>query len=210
MKSPKRPLEVTIVKKSMINPWHYPPHFDFQYGEWLRSSFKQNIIESQTSQEMPDLALLVTQILLKSKTLYGLEPQNLLMNVPYRDYIKAMLDDLNRLATELEHDTRNVLLTYARIWSTLKTNLLRSKPAAADWVITYLPKALRPVIARAKFICMRLEEEYWDDMKALIKPCTDFMVDKIYEQHLLINFDNPNNRINLAPHLLILDDNNSV
>src|SRR5262245_3287205 len=35
MKSSKRPLEITFVEKRMINPWQYPPHFDFQYGEYL-------------------------------------------------------------------------------------------------------------------------------------------------------------------------------
>jgi len=82
--------------------------------------------------EMPDLALIITQVLLKSKTLYGSEPKQLLTYVPYHDFMKAMLHDLNRLATDLEHDTRNVLLTYARIWSTLETNEIRSKPTAAE------------------------------------------------------------------------------
>ena len=33
-------VEMTIVCKSMINPWVYPPSFDFQYGEWLRDFFE--------------------------------------------------------------------------------------------------------------------------------------------------------------------------
>ena len=61
-----------------------------------------------------------------------------------------MLHDLDRLGSELEGDTRNVLLTYARIWSTLETNAIRSKPAAADWVMNHLPKMYQPVMKRAK------------------------------------------------------------
>ena len=38
MKSSKLPIEMTLVEKATINPWQYPPHFDFQYGEWLRKS----------------------------------------------------------------------------------------------------------------------------------------------------------------------------
>ena len=30
---------MTIVVKSEFNPWHYPPKFDFQYGDWLRGEF---------------------------------------------------------------------------------------------------------------------------------------------------------------------------
>jgi len=198
MKSSKLPIEMTIVEKAMINPWQYPPHFDFQYGDWLRKSFENGIIEPWLTSEMPDLALIVTQVLLKSKTLWGLEPDQLLAHVPYHDFMKAMLHDLNRLVTELEHDTRNVLLTYARIWSTLETNAIRSKPAAADWVMNYLPKIYQPVMKRAKSICLGVENEYWDDIEVLIKSCADFMVNKINAQISLVNFDDCNKLIKLA------------
>lgn len=198
MKTSKLPIEMTIVQKAMINPWQYPPHFDFQYGDWLRPCFEKGIIEPWPTHEMPDLALIVTQVLLKSQTLWGLDPEQLLAPVPYHDFIKAMLQDLNRLATDLDADTRNVLLTYARIWSTLETNTIRSKPAAADWVMNHLPNIYQPVMKRAKSICIGTKNEYWDDIKLLIKPCADFMVDKINEQISLINFDDPNKLIKLA------------
>lgn len=191
MKSSKLPIEMTLVEKAAINPWRYPPRFDFQYGDWLRQSFEKGIIEPWVTHEMPDLALIVTQVLLKSQTLSGLEPERLLAPVPYHDFIKAMLHDLNRLAMDLEHDTRNVLLTYARIWSTLETNAIRSKPAAADWVMNHLPKGYQPVMQRAKSICIGVENEYWDDVKVLIKSCADFMANKINERASLINFEDP-------------------
>lgn len=198
MKSSKRPIEITIVEKAVINPWQYPPHFDFQYGDWLRESFEKGIIEPWLTHEMPDLALIITQVLLKSQTLFGLKPERLLAHVPYHDFIKAMVHDLNTLAMDLEHDTRNVLLTYARIWSTLETNAIRSKPAAADWVLNHLPKVYRPVMKRAKSICIGVENEYWEDIKVLVQSCADFMVDKINEQISLINFDDPNKLIKLT------------
>lgn len=198
MKSSKPPIEMTLVEKRAINPWQYPPHFDFQYGEWLRESFEKGIIEPWTTYEMPDLALIVTQVLLKSQTIWGLEPEQLLAHVPYHDFMKAMLHDLDRLGTELEHDTRNVLLTYARVWSTLETNAIRSKPAAADWVISRLPKEHQLVMKRAKSICIGLENEHWDDIKELTKSCADFIVNKINAQVSLINFDDRNKSIKLA------------
>lgn len=198
MKSSKPPIEMTIVEKAAIHPWHYPPHFDFQYGEWLRKSFEQGIIKPPPTHEMHDLALIITQVLLKSQTLWGPKPTQILPHVPYHDFMKAMLHDLNRLATDLDHDTRNVLLTFSRIWNTLETNTIRSKPAAADWVTNHLPKAYQPVIQRAKSICIGLENEYWDDIKPLIKPCADFMVNKINAQTSLINFHDPHILIKLA------------
>ena len=54
------------------------------------------------------------------------------------------------------------------------------------------------MIQRAKLICIGVEKEYWDDIKSLIKPCADFMVNKINEKFSLINFDDPNSSIKLA------------
>jgi predicted nucleotidyltransferase len=198
MKSSKRPIEMTLVKKAMINPWQYPPRFDFQYGEWLRESFEKGITEPWQNDEMPDLALIATQVLLKSQTLWGEKPEQLLAHVPYHDFMKAMLHDLKRLAADLKQDTRNILLTYARIWSTLATNAIRSKPAAADWAINHLPKKYQPVMKRAKSICIGIENEQWDDIETLIHPCADFMADKINAHIPLVNFNDPNLHIKLA------------
>lgn len=180
MKSKKRPIEMTIVEKSAINPWHYPPVFDFQYGEWLRSQFESGDIEPwRHHKEMPDLALLVTQILLASDVLMGSKPDQLLCTVPYKDFITATTDSLPQLVSELESDTRNVLLALARIWSTMTTNKITSKVDAANLVISYLPTEYKAVMERAKAICVGDTKEHWDDIKDLVKPCADFILDKI-------------------------------
>jgi streptomycin 3"-adenylyltransferase len=176
MKSEKLPIEMTIVEKSEMNPWHYPPRFDFQYGDWLRKQFEHGNIEPWPAKEMPDLALLVTQILLASNTLMGANPDQLLCKVPYKDFMAAIIDALPNLMSDLDSDVRNVLLTFARTWSTVATDAIRSKPAAADWVINRLPEKYRPVMERAKAICKGEEKEHWDDIQGLIKPCADFML----------------------------------
>ena len=194
MKSKKLPIEMTIVEKSEINPWHYPPRFDFQYGEWLRKQFEQGNIEPWDAKEMPDLALLVTQILLASHTLVGANPDQLLCHVPYKDFMTALIITLPNLMSELDSDTRNVLLTLARIWSTVSTDAIRSKPAAADWAINHLPEKYRPVMERAKAICPGEEKEHWDDIQELIKPCADFMSIEAHNRITEIMFSNDLNR----------------
>lgn len=198
MKDIKRPIEMTLVERKSVSPWHYPPRFDFQYGEWLRESFEIGNIEPYYF-EMPDLALINTQVLLKSLTLFGMPPEQLLAPVPFSDFIKAMLLDLNRLAADLEVDTRNVLLTLARIWCTLETNQIRSKPDAADWVIARLPETHRTVIKRAKSICIGKEDEFWEDLKELLKPCADLMLEQINVLESSINLHEPGQRIQLMP-----------
>ncbi|HBB7077253.1 TPA: DUF4111 domain-containing protein [Legionella pneumophila] len=194
MKSTKLPIEMTIVEKAEINPWHYPPNFDFQYGDWLRKQFESGIIEPWPTKEMPDLAILITQVLLASKTLLGADPDQLLCKVPYKDFIIATTDALQNLMSELNSDTRNVLLTFARIWSTVGSDTIRSKPAAANWAIDHLPEKYRPVMKRAKAICKGEEKENWDDIREFIKPCADFIIGQINNKVIEIKLSNNTNK----------------
>ncbi len=199
MEGGKLPIEMTIVVTYEINPWRYPPFFDFQYGEWLRKQFEVGNFEPWTTKEMPDLALLITQVLLASQTLWGSEPGKVLCEVPYKDFMAAQILALDSLMGDLESDTRNVLLTYARIWSTVETDRIYSKPAAADWVMNRLPEVYQPVMKRAKVICIGKEKEYWDDISSLIKPCTEFIVDQINKRIALFsNFDSKNKSIEIV------------
>jgi predicted nucleotidyltransferase len=180
-KTSKKPIEMTIVVKSEVNPWKYPPLFDFQYGDWLREEFGKGIIEPWPSKEMPDLALLITQILLASKKLFGTD-ETLLCPVPYGDFISATTDALDELRANLNSDTRNVLLTYARIWCTVETDRIDSKSKAGEWAIHRLPNEYKPVLVRARAIYLDEEEEHWEDLKGLIQPCVDWILSRIHEQ----------------------------
>jgi len=194
MKSKKLPIEMTIVEKSEINPWRYPPKFDFQYGEWLRKQFEHGNVEPWSTKEMPDLAVLITQILLACKKLVGADPEQLLCKVPYKDFMTAIIDVLPDLRSDLDSDVRNVLLTLARIWSTVATDAIRSKPGAADWVINHLPEKYRPVMERAKAICKGEQKEHWDDIQEVIKPCADFILIEINNTITESNLSDTNNR----------------
>lgn len=100
---------------------------------------------------------------------------------------------------DLHTDTRNVLLTYARIWSTLETDIIRSKANAALWMMDHLPKEYKPVLERARSICMGEISESWSDIKHLIQPCADFIISEIEKQFLLIESTGYANRsISLA------------
>lgn len=128
---------------------------------------------------MPDLAVLITQILLANIPLIGVEANQLLCTVPYTDFMGAIKDSLPHLLSDLESDTRNVLLTLARIWNTTVTDIISSKPAAADWAIFHLPEKYHPVMERAKAICIGDKKEDWSDVQHLIKPCADFILAEI-------------------------------
>ena len=176
---PWRRVELTIVVESEVRPWGYPPTFDFQYGDWLRSEFESGSVEPWSTKAMPDLALLITMVILAATPLLGPPPGQIFDAVPPGDLARAMLAGIDPLREDLYSDTRNVLLTFARMWSTLATDVIRSKDAAADWVLARIPEEHRPVLARARAIYLGQEPEGWDDLRDHLDAHVEYVVAEV-------------------------------
>jgi predicted nucleotidyltransferase len=159
-----RPVELTIVVEEDIRPWRYPPRMDFQYGDWWRSEFERGELEPWPSPTNPDLASLIRMVLLGDSPLLGPPAREIFEPVPRRDYVDALVHGIDGLLEDVESDTRNVVLTLARIWAGIETDEVRSKDAAAEWALPRLPVHLRPALAHARAIYRGDEEERWDDL----------------------------------------------
>ena len=99
--------------------------------------------------------------------------------MPRADCVTAMFDCVPGLLADVDGDTRNVVLTGARVWSTLVTGESRPKDAAADWALARLPEAHRLVLERARAIYVGDEEEHWDDLRARVRPHVEHVVAEI-------------------------------
>ena len=161
-----RSVELTIVAQADVRPWDYPPRLDFLYGDWFRTEFAAGNLAPWESPN-PDLALAITQVMHADRPLFGPPPAQLLDPVPAADVRRAMLDGIPGLRGDLETDTANVLLTFARIWVTLATGEILPKDAAAAWVLARIPEAHRPVLARARDVYLGVADDHWEDLGAL-------------------------------------------
>jgi predicted nucleotidyltransferase len=164
-----RPIELTIVTEDEIRPWRYPPRMDFQYGDWWRSDFERGELEPWPSSTNTDLASLVRMVLLADTPLLGPPPAEIFDPVPRRDYVAALVDGIDGLIRDVESDTRNVVLTLARIWYSIATDEVASKDAAAAWVLARLPAEHQPVLARARAIYLGEENDRWDDLARQVR-----------------------------------------
>lgn len=173
-----RSIELTIVVESDVRPWRYPPPLDFQYGDWFRGEFDRGNLTPWTTPN-PDLALLITIVLQGNRPLFGPPPAQVLDPVPHGDVLRAIVDGIPGLLADLEGDTGNVVLTFARIWTTLATGVIRSKDAAADWSLPRLPAEHRAVLARARAIYLGEEEERWDDLLPRVRPHVEHVIGEI-------------------------------
>lgn len=172
-----RPVELTLVVQSEIRPWRYPPRSEFQYGEWLRDEFERGETPSPTTS--PDLALLITMVQQGNTALLGPPPEEVLDPVPWEDLVRALVAGVPDLRTELETDTRNVVLTLARIWTTLATGAICSKDAAADWALRRLPAEHRPVLAHARAVYLGERADIWAHLLPQVRPCADHITSVI-------------------------------
>jgi streptomycin 3"-adenylyltransferase len=173
-----RPIELTIVAASEVRPWRYPPRRDFQYGEWLRERFERGDPDLFRPTIDPDVAILVTIVRLGDVTLTGSAAGTSFDEVPRRDLVEALVAGIPGLIDDIDWDTRNVVLTLARIWNTVVTGRIRSKDAAAEWALERLPPEHRPVLARAREGYLRGNES-WEDLRAQVLPFAHAVVAEI-------------------------------
>ena len=172
-----RPVELTLVVHDEVRPWRYPPRFEFQYGEWLREELVSGDLAPWPSAN-PDVAMLVTMARANSVALRGPHLADLLEPVPHADLVRAILAELPSLREELATDTRNVLLTLARMWLTVATGEIGSKDAAATWALGRLPATSQVALEQARGGYLGSVEDRWDDLEAA-QTAADHLVDRI-------------------------------
>ena len=178
-----RSVGLEVVVQSDVRPWRYPPRLDLQYGDWWRTEFERGELTPWESPS-PDLALLLTMVLLGNHPLFGPPPAEVLDPVPAADLRRALLAVIPALLRDLAGDERNVVLTFARIWTTLGTGRIVSKDRAADWVLPRLPAEHRAVLERAKAMYLEgIATEDWGDLLPRVRPHVDYVLGEIVSLH---------------------------
>lgn len=168
-----RPVELTVVAQADVRPWRYPPRCEFQYGEWLRAACRRG--ETPAPAPSPDLAVLITMALAGDAPVVGPPPAEVFAPVPRADLTRALVAGVPELVAEVATDTRNVLLTLARIWRTLETGEITSKDAAAAWALDRLPAGLRPALGHARAAYLGEERESWRGRWPAVRALADHL-----------------------------------
>ncbi|MFD3456320.1 aminoglycoside adenylyltransferase family protein [Streptomyces sp. NPDC058691] len=175
-----RPVELTVVVQSEVRPWRFPPTVDLLYGEWLRAEYEEGKIPQPGP--VPDLALVITMALAGDRPLTGPRPAEVLAPVPHGDLVRASVAGIPELLAELDGDTRNVLLTLPRIWTTLATGEIKTKDAAAAWALAQLPPRHRPVLEHARnlYLTCHYQDETWsDELRSQVRPHVEVVLARI-------------------------------
>ena len=162
----RRPIELTILVVGEDHPWVAQPHYDYQYGEWLRADISAGHMLRPADES--DILLLVATALDCHRVLYGpalteivapLAPETI------RDAAVAVLPDL---LDGLAGDERNALLTVARIVVTVETGRIVSKDAAARYIAEQLSDADRGPIELALAGYLGTADDEWSGRTAQV------------------------------------------
>lgn len=168
-----RPLEVTVINQKDIVPWHFPPKYEFMYGEWLREQFEKGEIPESTYD--PDLAILLAQLRKNSINLLGPKATEVIEPVPMTDIRKAIKESLPGLIASINGDERNVILTLARMWLTASTGEIRSKDLAAEWAIPQLPDEHATLLNKAREAYLGECVDKWEGMESEVAELVNHM-----------------------------------
>ena len=173
------PIELTLVVQADVRPWRFPPRRDFQYGEWLRGEFASGADEPWEAVPDADLAVLLTMALRADRALAGPPPADVLDPVPHEDVLRTAPLATAAVLRDLDGDTRNVLLTLARVWCTVATGEIRAKDAAADWALERLPSEHREVLAAARASYLGGTEPRWEELAPRVRAHADHVAAEI-------------------------------
>lgn len=177
-RGPARPVELTIVQAAELRPWRGSPSVELLYGEWLRDKLEGG--EVPPPAPMPDLGPEIALALQGDRPLFGPSPARFLDPVPAADLRRSVLAGIPSLLADLETDTRNVLLTFARIWLTLETGVVGSKDHAAAWAIERLPPGTQGVLIRARELYLEGADIEWAPLLPEVHETTDRMLEAIH------------------------------
>lgn len=125
----RRPLELTSLVASDLDPLVAQPWRDFQFGEWLRGDLTQGSVPMP--ERDPDVVILLATALASHRVLHGQPLDSVVTDVPLALLREAQLATLPALIDDLPGDGRNVLLSLARALHTIETGDIVPKPQAA-------------------------------------------------------------------------------
>ena len=144
-------IEMSIVLRSACNPFVYPTPFILHYSrmhtEWYRRDPEDYIRKMNGTDK--DLAAHITVIRKRGVRLYGLPAGEVFGEVPERDYLDSIRDDVSGAVDEIAGNPVYCILNLARVLGYLKEKAVFSKREGGMWGLRNLPEKYHPLIRAA-------------------------------------------------------------
>ena len=148
---PSKGIEMSIVTRNVCNPFIYPTPFILHYSrmhtEWYRRDPEEYIQKMSGTDK--DLAAHFTVIRSRGQCLYGLPVQTVFGEVPERDYLDSIWNDVSGAEEEITDNPMYLILNLARVLAYLKEKTILSKREGGAWGLVHLPHPYHPLLRSA-------------------------------------------------------------
>ena len=178
---PAKGIEMSIVTKSVCNPFVYPTPFDLHFSvahlNWYKINPDDYIQKMKGTDK--DLAAHFTIITNRGKCLYGDPIEKVFSKVPEQDYFNSIWNDIADAVEDISENTMYLTLNLARVLAYKKDEVILSKKEAGEWALENLPEEYHPLIEAAL-------KEYADTVSVeydfnLAKQYAEYMLSRIAE-----------------------------
>jgi len=148
---PGKGIEMSIVTKDVCNPFVYPTPFLLHYSRMHTERYRRDPEEyiRKMKGTDKDLAAHFTVIRNRGRCLYGLPVQDVFGEVPEKDYIDSIWDDVSGAKEEIRENPMYMILNLARVLAYLKDRKVLSKEEGGKWGLEFLPERYHPLIRSA-------------------------------------------------------------
>jgi Aminoglycoside adenylyltransferase, C-terminal domain len=123
--------------------------------------------------------LLLHMAMLVDRPLCGPRPAEVFDAVPDGDLRRALRTCVDDVLRGLDDDITNMVLTLARVWTSMETGEIRSKDDAALWALDRLPDEHRAVLAHARAVYLGVANENWRELGPRVRPHADHVAAEI-------------------------------
>ena len=150
-RAPEKGIEMSVVLREVCRPFVYPTpfelHFSVSHLKWYEDDPGDYIRKMRG--EDKDLAAHFTIIRKRGKCLYGLPVEEVFAEVPHRDYMDSIRNDIAEAPERITEDTLYLTLNLARVLAYQEEGLVLSKKEGGEWAAARLPAEYRPLIEEA-------------------------------------------------------------
>jgi len=126
------PLEFSVVGKQELDNWLHPCKYQLHYGEDKRKQFSEGFFKPNVPTD-EDLAMHFTFARARGADLLGTYPVERLPAVPRRDYLSAILSDIEWAESQEEDLGQYVVANACRTMAYLHSGMMLSKSEGIVW-----------------------------------------------------------------------------
>lgn len=150
-RGPAKGIEMSVVTRQSCRPFIYPTPFELHFSpmhlKWYRDD-PDGYIRDMNGVDT-DLAAHFTILRRRGICLWGAPIDAVFAEVPRRDYMDSIFDDVSGAREEIAGNTMYLALNLARVLAFARDGLVLSKAEGGEWALQRLPETYRPLIDSA-------------------------------------------------------------